>query len=65
MAERYGVSPHALVIAWVMARGGTVIPIPAARSEKNALDSLTAATVDMTPEDVAVIDAAEFSLARD
>lgn len=65
LAKRLGVSPHAVVIAWVRAQGPTVIPIPAGRSIKHALDSLTAADIELSAEDMAAIDAAEFSIAKD
>jgi aryl-alcohol dehydrogenase-like predicted oxidoreductase len=63
IAQRHGVSAHAVVIAWVLAKGETVIPIPAARSVAHALDSLTAANVVLDPEELAAIDRAEFSRA--
>jgi aryl-alcohol dehydrogenase-like predicted oxidoreductase len=63
IARRHGVSPHAVVLAWVIAQGSSVIPIPGARTDQHALDSLTAADVELTPEDLAAIDEAEFSRA--
>ena len=63
IARRYGISPHAVVLAWVIAQGPSVIPIPGARTVEHALDSLTAADIALTPEDLAAIDEAEFSRA--
>lgn len=63
IARRHGVSPHAVVLAWVLAQGTTVIPIPSARTVAHALDSLTAAGVDLSPAERAAIDGAEFSRA--
>ena len=63
IAQRHGVSPHAVVLAWVIAQGGTVIPIPGARSVEHALDSLTAADVVLSAEELDAIDRAEFSRA--
>ncbi len=63
IAQRHGVSPHAIVLAWVIAQGSSVIPIPGARTVEHALDSLTAADVELTPEDLAAIDEAGFSRA--
>ena len=65
IAERLGVSPHAVVLAWVLAQGPNVIPIPAARSIANALDSTKVPEVDLTGADIAAIDKAEFSIAKD
>jgi aryl-alcohol dehydrogenase-like predicted oxidoreductase len=63
IARRHGVSPHAVVLAWVLAQGATVIPIPSARTVAHALDSPTAAGIDLTPAERAAIDGAEFSRA--
>lgn len=63
MAARVGASTHALVIAWALAQGPTVIPIPSARTVEHALDSLGAAELTLSAEDLAAIDAAEFSRA--
>ena len=63
MAERLGVSTHALVLAWVLAQAPVVIAIPSARRVEHALDSVTAADLTLAPDDLAAIDAAEFSRA--
>lgn len=63
IAERHGISPHAVVLAWVMAQADSVIPIPAARTVEHALDSLTAAAVRLSADELAAIDEAEFSRA--
>jgi aryl-alcohol dehydrogenase-like predicted oxidoreductase len=63
MAARLGVTAHALVIAWALSRSPTVIPIPSARRVEHALDSIAAAELDLSPDDLARIDRAEFSRA--
>lgn len=63
IAQRLGISPHAVIIAWVMAQGTTVFPIPAGRTPAHVLDSLAATGVDLTAADIAAIDEAEFSRA--
>jgi aryl-alcohol dehydrogenase-like predicted oxidoreductase len=63
IARRHGVSAHAVVIAWVLAQGETVIPIPAARTVEHALDSLAAERVVLSPEEMDAIERAEFSRA--
>jgi aryl-alcohol dehydrogenase-like predicted oxidoreductase len=60
IAGHHGVSPHAVVLAWVLAQGKTVIAIPSARSAAHARDSLTAAEVRLDPSELAAIDRAEF-----
>jgi aryl-alcohol dehydrogenase-like predicted oxidoreductase len=63
IAQAHGATPHAVVLAWVLARGPTVIVIPGARTVAHALDSATAGDLALAPADLAAIDAAEFSVA--
>ncbi len=63
IAARHGASAHAVVLAWVLAQGATVIPIPGARTEAHARDSAGAADLQLSPADLAEIDRAEFSRA--
>ncbi len=63
IANRHKVSPHAVVLAWVLARSPNVIAIPGARTVAHALDSAVAAELVLQPEDLEVIDRAEFSTA--
>ena len=63
MATRLGVTPHALVLAWVLARSPAVIVIPSARTIEHALDSITAADLQLSEADLSSITTAEFSLA--
>jgi aryl-alcohol dehydrogenase-like predicted oxidoreductase len=55
-AER-GVSPHQVALAWCLAQAGNIIPIPAARRPQTIADSLKAADLVLTPEELARIDA--------
>ncbi|HKE91181.1 MAG TPA: aldo/keto reductase [Gemmatimonadales bacterium] len=61
IARSHGLSHHAVVLAWVLAQGETVIAIPSARTPAHAADSLTAADVQLSAAELAAIDAAEFS----
>jgi aryl-alcohol dehydrogenase-like predicted oxidoreductase len=63
MAARLGVTAHALVIAWVLARSPSVIAIPSARRVAHALDSVRAGDLELSAEDLAAIDQATFSRA--
>jgi aryl-alcohol dehydrogenase-like predicted oxidoreductase len=63
MAGRLGVTAHALVLAWVLARSPAVIVIPSARREEHVLDSITAASLSLSESDLSAITAAEFSRA--
>lgn len=60
IAGRTGHSAHAVVLAWVLAQSPTVIVIPSARTVEHALDSVGAADLTLSPDDLAAIDAAEF-----
>jgi aryl-alcohol dehydrogenase-like predicted oxidoreductase len=63
IALAHGVSPHAVVLAWVLAQAPNVIVIPGARTVAHARDSITAGGVTLTPDEIATIDATEFSRA--
>jgi aryl-alcohol dehydrogenase-like predicted oxidoreductase len=63
MATRLGVTPHALALAWVLARSPNVTVIPSARTVEHALDSITAAELTLSQEDLSAITAAPFSRA--
>ena len=63
IADRNGVSSHAVVLAWVLARGPSVIIIPGARTEAHARDSAGVADVELSAEDLNEIGAADFSTA--
>jgi aryl-alcohol dehydrogenase-like predicted oxidoreductase len=61
MAAELGVSAHALVLAWVLAQGPTVIVIPSARKEEHAVDSARAGDLVLSAADLEQITRAEFS----
>jgi aryl-alcohol dehydrogenase-like predicted oxidoreductase len=63
IARRLGVSAHAVVLAWALAQSPTVIVIPSARTVEHALDSVGATDLVLGADDLAAIDAAEFSRA--
>jgi aryl-alcohol dehydrogenase-like predicted oxidoreductase len=63
MATRLGVTPHALVLAWVLARSPAVLVIPSARTVEHAVDSTTAAELTLSESDLAAITTADFSRA--
>jgi len=58
-----GVSPHAVVLAWVLAQSPAALAIPSARTVEHALDSLSAAGLTLSESELASLDAAEFSRA--
>lgn len=63
LAAARGVSAHAVVLAWVLAQSPTVLAIPSARTVEHVLDSVGAAELELSDDELAAIDAAEFSRA--
>jgi aryl-alcohol dehydrogenase-like predicted oxidoreductase len=63
MAAARRVSAHALALAWALAQSPTVIVIPSARTTEHASDSVGAANLELAANELAAIDAAEFSRA--
>ena len=61
IARRRHASPHAVIIAWDLTQGPTVIAIPSSRRPEHAVDAARAADLMLTPDDIAEIDAATFS----
>jgi aryl-alcohol dehydrogenase-like predicted oxidoreductase len=55
-AQKRDMSPHRLVLAWMLAMSPVVIPIPGARRVTTLLDSLAADSVHLTDVDVREIE---------
>lgn len=62
IARELGVSPEAVTLAWARAKGPRVVPIPGASRVEHALDSARAMLVELSPAQVAHIDAAQFAM---
>lgn len=60
LSSELGFSPHALVLAWALAQGGTVLVIPSARSETHVRDSATAGSIALSEADLRAISDAHF-----
>jgi len=56
LAERKGVTPSQLAIAWVLTRGGDVVPIPGTKRRSYLEENLGALDVELTAEDQAAIE---------
>jgi len=56
MAQDKGVTPAQLALAWLMAQGGDVFPIPGIRTQRHLEESLAAVDLDLTPADLAWLD---------
>jgi aryl-alcohol dehydrogenase-like predicted oxidoreductase len=60
IAAAHHATPHAVVLAWVLAQGPTVLVIPGARTVEHATDSAGAADIALTAAERAAIDATAF-----
>tara|TARA_R110002110_G_scaffold376568_2_gene586688 strand:+ start:196111 stop:197088 length:978 start_codon:yes stop_codon:yes gene_type:complete len=58
LASDVGATTGQLSLAWLLAKGDDVIPIPGSRQLKHLRDNLGAADIRLTPDQVARIDAA-------
>jgi aryl-alcohol dehydrogenase-like predicted oxidoreductase len=56
-AAAHGVSPQQVALAWLLSLGPTVIPIPGASRPETIVDSLEAARLELTAEELAAISA--------
>ncbi|MCF3185123.1 aldo/keto reductase [Streptomyces polychromogenes] len=58
LAAAKGITAGQLALAWVQHRGEDVVPIPGTRRQKYLEENLAALSVELTPEDLAAIEAA-------
>ncbi|MBV8630738.1 MAG: aldo/keto reductase [Silvibacterium sp.] len=57
LAAKKGCTPSQLALAWVLAQGDDMAPIPGTKRRKYLEENAAAATLQLTPEDLAEIDA--------
>jgi aryl-alcohol dehydrogenase-like predicted oxidoreductase len=55
VAAKHGTSPHAIAIAWLLALGPHVLPIPGASRVASVTNSLSAATLALDGDDLAAL----------
>ncbi|BDG07908.1 aldo/keto reductase [Anaeromyxobacter paludicola] len=56
LAEGRGVKPAQLALAWVLARGDDVVPIPGTTTRKHLEENVAAAALRLTPDELRRID---------
>ncbi|MBV9442871.1 MAG: aldo/keto reductase [Acidobacteriaceae bacterium] len=56
MASGRGVSAAQLAIAWVLAKGESIVPVVGARKRTQLEDSLRALTIQLSPDDIATLE---------
>jgi aryl-alcohol dehydrogenase-like predicted oxidoreductase len=57
VAERRGISPQQVALAWELAQAPVVIPIPGAKRPESVIDSAAAADIDLSDDELAQLDA--------
>lgn len=57
VAESHGVSPYQVTLAWELSLAPAVIPIPGASRPSSITDSAKATDLQLTPDDIATIEA--------
>jgi aryl-alcohol dehydrogenase-like predicted oxidoreductase len=58
VAQAHGVSPQQVTLAWMLAKSPVVVPIPGSSRPETIQDSVKAADLELTEEEVARLDAA-------
>ncbi|MBC2778367.1 aldo/keto reductase [Parasphingopyxis marina] len=58
IAEAHGVSPAQIALAWLLAQGEDIVPIPGTKRRATMEDSMAAANIALGADDLAKLDAA-------
>lgn len=58
VADKHGVSKAQVALAWLLAQGDDIVPIPGTKRRVTMTDSVAAADVTLTADDLAAIDSA-------
>ena len=56
IADGVGVTAAQVALAWVLARGNYVVPIPGTKTPKYLVDNAAAASVELSMSDLAELD---------
>jgi aryl-alcohol dehydrogenase-like predicted oxidoreductase len=58
LAEQRGITPAQLALAWVMAKGADIVPIPGTKSPRRLEENAAAVDVRLSPEEIEELDSA-------
>ena len=58
VAEAKGVKPGQIALAWLLAKGDDIAPIPGTKRRTYLEENVAAADIRLSPDDVAALDAA-------
>jgi aryl-alcohol dehydrogenase-like predicted oxidoreductase len=61
LAEQRGVTPAQLALAWVMAKGNDIVPIPGTKSPRRLEENAAAADLKLSAQDIEELDNAVSS----
>ncbi|EPQ58502.1 Aldo/keto reductase [Gloeophyllum trabeum ATCC 11539] len=64
IGERHGATAGQVALAWLLAQGNDIIPIPGTKSVKYLKETLGAASFKLTPEEIAEVRAAAVGRKR-
>jgi len=64
VAAAHGATPGQVALAWVAAQGDDVVPIPGTKRRSYLEDNIGAVGLELTPEDLARLDALDVAGAR-
>ena len=59
VAQSRGISIHQVALAWQLKKSPAVIPIPGASRPESVLDSVAAASLDLTADELNLLNSAE------
>jgi aryl-alcohol dehydrogenase-like predicted oxidoreductase len=54
-ARHHGVSPHQIVLRWLLERSPQILPIPGTSSPEHVEENVAAASIELTPDEVTAI----------
>ena len=57
VAERHDATPAQVALAWLLAQGDHIVPIPGTKRRSRLEENAAAADLKLTPEDLAELDA--------
>ena len=58
LARRHGATPRQIVLAWLLARSPSILPIPGTATVSHLVDNVAAAAIELTLADIASLTAA-------
>ena len=57
LAQQHGATPYQIVLAWLLARSPSILPIPGTASVSHLAENVAAAAIRLTPAEVAAVTA--------